>query len=323
MGVYEGEIATLSRVGGPAFQAIRRHYELKEKNPAPGETVFRALGEYAIHRPTNDVWQLLPEERWAEVQHFHNEQYPGQWATAEDLRTRAGKGSFSSDHMDLIDESLFRGERKTNTTTELTVSSEADLRALLADHSIPTNHWSASVHRLYNDIKPVEPSKETENISLHLVDGALWLSTAQTMVNVYHVGKDDQLYKLQETYITHFDEHNNPRTPVKSKIRSSIGETGHITDGRPERPFATAMRGLREELGLGIHDFAKVISLDSILRLKEAGHHSFRPIKAEDRTHYFRVDLKPEAVRPKYINEERDANGKLRARIELEWFLPD
>lgn len=320
MAAYEGEILTLQGVDGLSFESICRGHALETNTPRPGETVFTALGEYAICQADSDIWQLLPEERWAEVQHFQNEHYPGQWATAEDLRTRAGEGTFLSEHMDLIDSTLFCDQRKTNTSTRLTVASEDDLRALLADHNISTDRWTASVRRLAHDTRIGGPTEEKENISLHLVEDALWLATAQTMVNVYHTDKDGQTYKLQETDIIYFDDQGKQQSK-RSKLRSSLGETGHITGDRPERPFDTARRGLREELGLEDNDITKLIATGSLLRLKEGGHHSFAPIKAEDRTHYFRADLEPQAVRPEYINKEYDATGRLSAVIKLEWFI--
>lgn len=142
-------------------------------------------------------------------------------------------------------------------------------------------------------------------------------------MNVYHTDENGQVYKLKETDVIYFDDNGEPRPPQNSKLNSSLGETGHIIGDQPERPFITAQRGIREELGLEGDDIAKLVSLDSILRLKEeAGHHSFGPdIKAEDWTHYFRADLNPKAVRPKYINREYDANGRPSAIIKLEWFI--
>jgi hypothetical protein len=320
MAGYEGEAMILQGVDGSSFEGICRGYALETKTPNPGETVFTALGEYAICQLDSDMWQLLPEERWTEAQHFPDKEYSGEWATAEDLRTRAGEGTFLPEHMDLIDSALFRDQRKTNATNKLAVAGEDDLRALLADHNVPTDHWTASVRRLAHDIRIGGPTKEKENISLHLVDDALWLSTAQTMVNVYHTDKDGQTYKLRETDIVYFDDHRNQHSK-RSNLRSSLGETGHITGERPERPYATARRGLREELGLQDGDIAKLVATGSLLRIKERGHHSYSPIKAQDRTHYFRADLEPQAVRPEYINREYHPWGGLSAVIKLGWFI--
>lgn len=317
MATYEGEVASLLDETGASFRAVRRNYSLEANYTRPGETVFTALGEYAICQPDNNSWQLLSEEQWAEVQHFRNPSYPGQWATAEELRTWASIGTFLPEHMDLLDASLFREQRKTSSTTRLTVADEADLHELLANHDIPTNNWPTSVRRLYNDINP----EGKENISLHSVGGDLWLSTAQTMVNLYHTDNNGKTYKLRETDIIHVDEQGNHQPPIKSKLRSSLGETGHIIKNCPERPYSTARRGLREELGLKDKDIINLVSLGSLLRVKENGHHKFNPIKAEDRTHYFRAMLSPQAVRPEYTNKEYDADGKLSALIKLEWFI--
>lgn len=322
MAVYEGETVTLQGIDGSSFEGICRGYAIAKKTPQPGETVFTALGEYAIYQPDNGPWQLLPEERWEEVQHFGNENYPGQWATADDLRTQAAEGIFLDRDMDLLDLSLYSGQRKTSAATRLTIASEDDLRALLAAHNVPTDHWTASVRRLAHDTRIGTPIEEKENISLHLVDDALWLSTAQTMVNVYHTDENGQTYKLRETDIVYFDDQEEPLLTKESQLQSSLGETGHITGNRPERPFVTALRGLHEELGLQGDDIARLVAIGSVLRIKEVGHHSFAPIKAEDHTHYFRADLNPKAVRPKYINKEYNANGKLSALIKLEWFIP-
>src|SRR5688500_11060294 len=125
MGAYEGETVNLQGIDGPSFEGIRRDYTLIE-TIRPGETVFTALGEYEICQPDSDGWQLLPAERWPEVQYFGSEHYRGQWATAEELRTRAGEGTFSAEHMDLLDTTLFH-ERITSPATRLTIASEAEL----------------------------------------------------------------------------------------------------------------------------------------------------------------------------------------------------
>ncbi|HEX6258086.1 MAG TPA: hypothetical protein VFZ48_01245 [Candidatus Saccharimonadales bacterium] len=313
---HPSEIVALRAPGQQPIEVIRRNYELKAETPRFGETIFTALGHYAIFQPDHQApWQFAPIDH-----HPPRDTFSEQWASADDLRTRAYEGTFLPEHMDALDASLFERQRVTNANTQLAITSEAELRRLLAAHDVPTDQWTASVHRLYSDIKLAPAHQEVENIALHIVKGALWLSTAQTMLNVYYTNADNTTYKLQETDTTHFDANGNSRT-TKSKLRSSLGETGHITNGQPERPYSTARRGLLEELGIEDDDhILKIVSIGSLLRLKEAGHHSFKTIKAEDRTHYFRADLNPRTVQPEYINNEYDPDGRLRARIKLEWF---
>jgi hypothetical protein len=331
MPAYEGNIKILQEIGGPPIEVVQRGYELKVDNSRPGERVFTALGQYAIHRPhAAEQWEFLPGGEWRGGEILQDGQTVIDWATAEELRTRAGENTFLPEHMDLLDATLFHEQRVTSPATRLAIATEAELHTLLADHSIPTNQWNASVGRLFRDISRSESSEETENISLHLVDGDLWLSTAQTMVNVYHKDKAGALYKLKETDISYFDEQGNVRRRITSKQRSSLGETGHIIHGRPERPFVAARRALYEELGckeLGFSkedDIAAIVSTGSLLRLKDR-HHAFgameadESIKAEDHTHYFDAHLYPFAIRPEgYTNKEYD-QGHLRAESTLEW----
>ena len=318
---YEGEIVTLEGIDGSFFDAVRKGYELIVNSPRPGETIFKTLGEYAVHQPPGELWQLLPAEQSFDVQKFDEPAYYGRWATAETLRTSAGEGMFLSDQMDLIEVTLVQSQRVTNQGNELIIASEGELRSLLHDYHVPTDQWGTSnTHDLYRYLEHSEKSN-TENVTLHSVAGELWLATAQTMLIVYHKAPDGSTQKLRETWKTHYDTQGNPQPPVKSTIRSSIGETGRVIDGRPERPFDTARRGLYEELGIeDDSEILQIISTDSLLRLKPRGHHRFGPIKAEDHTHYFTAWLNPQTVRPEYINEERDASGRLHTKIKLEWF---
>ncbi|HEU5121446.1 MAG TPA: hypothetical protein VFT59_01255 [Candidatus Saccharimonadales bacterium] len=321
MAIRGSEVVRLSKPDGLAFDAVRRDYKLEIATPRPGETVFTALGKYAIHQPDGEHWQLLPAAQWVD-EYSQTDQSSEQWATADELRTWAGEGAFLPIHMDALDATLFRDQKVTSEANKVVVASEAELEALLYDHAISVDNWpAAKMRRLYNDVK-LSDHPEVENISLHDINGSLWLATAQTMINVYHNDGNGNSYKLQETDVIYFDDHGNPEPPIKSKVRSSMGETGHRINGEPERPYVTARRGLQEELRIeDDDDIARIVSIGSLLRLKEAGHHSFGPIKAEDRTHYFRVDLNPRAVRPEYLNEEYDADGNVRAHIKLEWFL--
>lgn len=293
MSEYAGENIVLTGVDGTSFEAVRRGYELQVATPRPGEKIFTALGEYAIQQPSGELWQLLPAAQRPKTQLSQGDEST-QWATAEDLRTWAGEGIFSSNHMDLIDAALFHDRRVTSPITKLIIANEDDLQALLAEYAIPTDQWHASSpHDLYNYIRPSD-KPEAEDVALHRINNELWLASAQTMLNVFHETPNGHTYKLQETEVIYFDSDGNELSPVKSTTRSSMGETSHLIDGRPERPFVAARRALREELSIEDNgDILRIISTGSLLRLKEAGHHRFGPIKAEDRTPYFRVDLNP------------------------------
>jgi len=312
MRIQESEAVTLHRADGLSFEAIRRNYELKAEAPRQGETVFKALGEYAIHQP-GEQWQFVPAAA--------SRDEPTHWATAEELRTQADEGTFLATHMDMLDGTLFRDQRVTCESNRLTIFSEAGLHALLRRQGITTDKWDVSVGRLFNDVRNAESTVEKENMSLHSVNGSLWLSTAQTMVNVFYTAETGQRFKLRETTIIPYDEGGNELAARESHIRSSMGETGHITGRTPERPYVTARRGLQEELGLEGDDITSLVSIGSILRIKDRGHHKYPPIKAEDRTHYFEAELHPDAVRPYYTNREYGPDGKtLHAQITLEWF---
>jgi hypothetical protein len=322
----QGESIVLEGVNGSTFETVRQGYELQTKDPQAGETVFTALGKYAIYSPET-VWQFIPVEQWIAQTNTYPE-YPHRWADAEVLRTEARKGTFLPNHMDLLDASLFREQRVTSAMTKLAIASKEELHLVLQDYYISTADWSDSkIHDLYNYTKSNDPLRggaEVENITLHSVNGALWLATAQTMLNVYHQDETGQTYKLQETWKTIFNSQGEALKPVRSKMQSSMGETGHLIGDTPERAWVTARRGLWEELGIEDDNvIVKMISTGSLLRRKTRGHHQFYPIAAEDRTHYFDVKLNTKKVRPTYINDEYDPDGKLRARILLKWFQHD
>jgi len=227
--------------------------------------------------------------------------------------------------MHLLDAWQFRSKRVTSPLTKLVIKSEAELCDVLQSHDVPIDTWAdGKVHDLYNYTRSNNPDlygQELEHMILHSVEGRLWLSTAQTMLNVYHEDESGQVHKLHETWITPFDSKGRPLDIRRSKLRSSMGETGHLTGSTAEDSWATARRCLREELKIEEDDIILgTVSTGSILRRKSQGHHQFGPeIATEDRTHYFDVELDPSKVESIYENREYDPDGRLRAIIELEW----
>src|SRR3981081_4146984 len=123
MSRHTAEIVTLGSVDGLSFDAIRKGYELVVETPKPGETVFKTLGEYAIHQP-GEFWQLLPAEQGLNMQDVA---HLGHWATAEAVRTRAGEGTFLLDHMDFLETTLVRDQRVTNAGNRLAIASEEEV----------------------------------------------------------------------------------------------------------------------------------------------------------------------------------------------------
>lgn len=315
------ERITLDHEGNQSLDVLRRNYQLVVETPRPGETIYKTLGEYAIHLPSGDLWRLLPAEQTEADPAAYNASY-GRWATAEVLRIDAGQWRFLPEHMDLLEATLLRDQRITNKGNRLDVADKQELRDLLHEYNIPFEQWNGSgLQDLYDYFKPSKNSFKMDNVTLHDVKGELWIASAQTMLNVYHTSADGTLLKLRETSRTYYDNQGKPQPPVISRARSSIGETGQLIDGHPERPFNTARRALHEELGIEDDSaILQITSTASLLRQKTRGHHYFRPIKAEDHTHYFDVVLDPDTVRTKYINEERADDGRLYETIELAWF---
>ncbi len=323
-----GEVIMLGSIDGQEFSAVRQGYELRTSPRAHGEMVFTALGEYAICEEQNEAdapSRLVSGTEWvAQTKPDADPECLYHWETAEQLRTRAGEGSFLPSHMDLLDASLFREERVTSADTKLKITNKKELRRLLEAGNIPLSKWpGARLHDLYNYTQANNPDRteqKVENMTLHDVRGVLWLATAQTMLNVYHQSREGFIYKLHETWKTIYDSKGTPQKPVRSKLNSSMGETGHLIGDTTERAWATARRCLLEELSIEDDEIIKrIVSSGSLLRHKPAGHHQFGPIAAEDRTHYFDVELAAEHVEPAYVNKEYDADGNLRASIVLEW----
>lgn len=328
MSNHLGETIILGENAGHSISAVRRGYELEEKSGREvDETIYTVLGEYAISDGPEGILQFVSAEEWT-----NNKAAPSEsrylWESAEELRTRTIRGEFLPEHMDMLDPFLFGEKRVTSADTKLTIASEEELRHILQANSVPLESWPATkVHDLFNYTGSNDPNRSSgvvEAMTLHDVDGQLWLSTAQTMLNVYYQSRDGRLYRLKETWKTIFDSEENPSEPKPSKIKSSMGETGHLINGIPERAWDTARRCLDEELGIKEDNvISSIISTGSLLRHKPRGHHQFGPIPeiaAEDWTHYFSVTLNPGKVEPTYINRERDADGNLRAEIQLEWF---
>ncbi len=322
------EAIGLGIIDGQLISAVRRDYELQEKERENGELVFTALGEYAIGPVIGhpaDSWQFVSvKDSMAYGMGVPESENPYRWATAEELRTSAQNGAFLNGHMDLLDAALFGEKRLTSIDTKLVIADEVELRFLLQSHNVPVDDWpETQIHDLYNYTRsnsPERPEGEIENMSLHVVDGLLWLSTAQTMLNVYHQSNDGDIYRLKETWKTIFDPQGNVLDTKESKLNSSMGETGHLIGDAPERAWVTARRCLREELGITDDEvIARIVSSGSLLRQKPAGHHQFGPIATEDRTHYFDVKLNTDHVQERYVNDEYDADGNLRASILLEW----
>lgn len=229
----QGERIVLEGANGSSFEAVQQGHELHTHEPQPGETVFTVLGKYAIHYSPEAAWQLMPAKQW--IAHNEANAYPAhpyRWASAEVLRTEASEGVFSPDHMDLLDASLFRKQRVTSAMTKLAIASEEELYVVLQDYNVPTEDWSdLKVHDLYNYTKsnnPLRSDAEVENMTLHSVNGALWLATAQTMLNVYHQAETGQVYRLRETWKTsstararHWSRCPPPREAVWEKLATS------------------------------------------------------------------------------------------------------
>lgn len=329
----------LGEIEGSVFMAVTQGYELQTANPQPGETVFSAVGKFATRYDVENYgcfenfepgWQLVLAEHWVALgpRDPHRED-PYRWASAEELRTEASEGTFDARHMNLLDAWQFREQRVTSAATKLTIASEDELRVVLEHHDVSTKNWTdGKVHDLYNYTRSNNPdmhSSEVENMTLHSVDGRLWLSTAQTMLNVYHQDETGQAHRLQETWIIPFDHKGVPLDARRSKLRSSMGETGHLVGDKPESSWLTARRCLFEEAGIEEDDvIVRIVSTGSILRRKAQGHHQYGPeIATEDRTHYFNVELDSSKVETIYENREYDPDGRLRAIIELEWHEHD
>lgn len=297
-----------------SFEALRRNHEVIFQAPRPGEQTYRALGEYAIAQPSEEPWQLLP----AFQQQVHSTGTT-EWANAEELRTAAGYGTFLAHHMDLIETALYHKHRRATPENRIIVMDEPALRYLLESYNIDTSTWGEQgMRKLFDDLAHAGVH-ETENITLHIINNRPWLATSQTMLNVYYT-EGGKTWKLRQVGQIYYDEWGNPQTPVESKIRSSMGETGHLIGDIPERPFDTARRGLLEELDIvQDSDILAIISTGSLLRQKEE-HHHYPQLGAEDTTHYFNVWLNPHTVqRAGYTNIERDASGQPQVKIRLEW----
>lgn len=324
MSNHLGETIVLGEGAEHSISAVRRGYELEEKRGREvDEVVFTALGEYAISDGPEGIWQFVSADEWTANNTDTSTEGRYRWASAEELRTSTIQGEFLPEHMDLLDPSLFSEKRVTSADTKLTIASEEELRHILQANSVPLESWPATkVHDLFNYTGSNDPNRNSgvvEAMTLHDVDGQLWLSTAQTMLNVYYQGHDGRLYRLKETWKTIFDSDGNSSEPKPSKIKSSMGETGHLINGIPERAWDTARRCLDEELGIKEDNvISSIISTGSLLRHKPRGHHQFAPIATEDWTHYFSVTLNK--AEPTYINKECDADKNLRAEIQLEWF---
>lgn len=309
---------------GINFEGVRRGHRVETQTKHDGaETIFTTLGEYAIQQQPGEQWQLTPAKVWHAAQDRRGNRRPRyrpDWVTAEEMRTRAGEGMFLPDHMDALEKTLLEPYRVCSKDTILTVPRISDLRTLTADHGIPTHEWRPNdLQNLFGAISPGD-GQAAENVSLHEVSGELWVATAQTMVNVYHKDAKGQVWRLREQHKRYYDKSGKLSEPVASRQRSSLGETGQLVAGIPERPFDTARRGLYEELGVSEGDVSQLVATGSLLRLKQQGHHRFGPIKAEDHTHYFDAWLDPDIVQTDgYVNTEFDSQQKPRVDISLGW----
>jgi hypothetical protein len=316
---HEAENVVLPNETGQ-FDAVRIDYAETVSHPRAGETVYNVLGRYAIAKSPGSrrEWELIAAEAWADPEAISS-LATWRWADLEAMRTLAGLGELLSRHMELVEEELYAHKRTTNAENRLIVSDQDELQALLLEYGVDIETWdSTGLEDLYEDIKPSD-DKTAENISLHDIGGRLCLATAQSILNVY-LKRDGTIRKLRETWKTRYDRMGNQLKPVKSTIHSSIGETGHLIHGRPEAPFATALRGLWEELGITQPGIRQLRSTGSALRQREH-HYRFPGLQAEDSTHYFSVLLNPAAARERYVNEEKDSRGRLYEVVELEWSI--
>ncbi len=299
------------------LKAVRRNYELQATNPQIGETVYKTIGEYLICWSGDQLWELLPVSEYDPAK--LNRSPSQRWESAEMLRTRTGLGLFACAQMDALEAALVQDQRITNESNQLTVTGEDDLRAVLRAYDIETGIWEDTGVRDLSGYIDHGPKVIAENVTLHDVDGQLWLASAQTMLNVFRETAGG-IEQLRETEKVHFDMNGNPGPAFQSENRSSMGETGRLINGQPERPFDTAWRGLREELSIK-KDGSVMASTatGSLLRQKIAGHHRFAPIGAEDHTHYFDVWLDPESTQASYFNEETNPGGQVHSQTTLQW----
>ncbi len=318
MAVDRHAIFSLNTGAQEPLKAVRRKYALQATNPRIGETVYKTIGEYLIYQPDGPQWQLLPTSEY-DPANLTRTPYK-RWESAETLRTRAGLGLFACAQMDALEVAVVQDQRITNASNRLTVASEDDLHVVLRAYDIEADTWEdTGVRDLFGYIDH-GAKVIAENVTLHDIDGKLWLASAQTMLNVFRktAGGAEQ---LRETEKVRFDMDGNPGPAVQSEIRSSMGETGHLIDDQPERPFDTAWRGLREELSIkNDGSVTAITATGSLLRQKVARHHRFPPIGAEDHTHYFDVLLDAESTQEAYLNEERNPTGQVHSQTTLEWF---
>jgi len=318
--------AHVERFSAGNYEALRRGHQVDvETRYGSAETIFTTLGEYAIQQPPGEQWRLTPAEGWHELR-GNPDAYPvyrPDWISAEEMRTRTGEGTFAPDHMDAVEQTLVAPHRVCTDSNKLAISSLGDLEKILAEYKVSTTAWRpADVQNLCNYLRAPD-GQAVENVALHARGDELWLATAQSMVNVYYRDAENQTWRLRELHKRYYDQAGALGGPVPSRQKSSLGETGHLIDGAPERPFDTARRGLREEIKVSERAIAQLVATGSLLRLKRQGHHRFGPtIKAQDTTHYFDAWLNPNAVsHDGYTNIEVDGKGRPRVAIKLGWSL--
>lgn len=312
------------------FEVVRRNFQSHtEVRDNGAELIFTNTGEYAIQQPPGEIWQFTPPEQWLQSQDRNSRQpiYRQDWATAEELRTRSGEGVFDAQQIETLDAVLVREHRVTSSATRLNIATEDELQQVLHDHHIPLDSWRpTAIHDLFMYIRPSD-RPVVDNVTLHEAKNSLWIATAQTMLaNVYYA--DDGLpgtttsttYRLQEIEKRYYDSEGILGPLARLTMRSSLGETGGLIDGIPERPTDAAKRCLREEAAADDNDIVQLISTGSLLRQKQAGHGHFKGLNTEDHTHYFDAWLRSDSVQNEgYTFDEYDADGKPRVNITLGW----